>query len=182
MQSTRELFLPTVPKPENPYVSNKVLHHLLLRHNSRICTLLGIGASCMTTMRSCSYQASPSVVSFPSLDPFLFSSLFLPSVKSWLCWKLLSVAEDFLTLALWYHVKDYMRKLNRAQLTWSGRNRVHREWRYTDGERERETEWEQDNQTLLKNNVSVYIIYAQRTFLYKSLKGLTQVRLVLERS
>ena len=47
-------------------------------------------------------------------------------------------------------------------------------------ERETETELEQDNQTLLKNNDTLYIVCAHRALLYKFLKGLTQVRAILE--
>ena len=68
-----------------------VLHHLLLQHNSSTHVQAGTGASCMTKMRSCSYRASPSEVSFPSLDLFLFLFPFLPGVRSWFvlvpCWQ-----------------------------------------------------------------------------------------------
>ena len=90
-RSSRLLCLSPTPMPENPCKLCLVPYRLLLRHNSSTQVQAGTGAPCMTKTRSCSYRASPSEVSFPSLDLFLFLFPFLPGVRSWFvlvpCWQ-----------------------------------------------------------------------------------------------
>ena len=62
-RSSRELYSPTVPKPESLCVSIRVLCHFLRRHSSNIPARIGTGASCTTKMLSFFYRASPSKAS-----------------------------------------------------------------------------------------------------------------------
>ena len=114
MQSSRELNLSIVAMLENP-VSNPVLHHLLVRHNSNIHVPTSTSATCMSKMHSCFCRASHTFVHFSSC-------LFFLGVRSWFVSKALVGNRGCSNPCALIPCKSYVRKHRHNQLSSTATN------------------------------------------------------------
>ena len=111
MRGSTRLYLPPALTLENLCVPNMALLRFLNGCNYNNHARASTSASCISKTCSCFCPTSPSKEHNPFLYPFFF---FLSMLDRWLklfCVKALLGIKGFSTLALWYHVKIYVRKL-----------------------------------------------------------------------